>query len=231
MKAYLTIGLLLLVSCSLSYANITGTFVSVGMEITPTGGASVVGTDTGAVYASVAIVDSPSGAVAAAMLHINPLTSESANLNFDISYAQNGLQSGYMGQSSWGINFADINYYASSSIDMSYSWNFDYLGPQPFGLQEINLYENGNNIAILGNFGAIGHHEGSDIFSLTAGNNYTIKTEFFPNVRFTGQSGLDGALIGDISFGFDTPIPAPGAMLLGLIGFGMVGYLRKRKAL
>ncbi len=55
-----------------------------------------------------------------------------------------------------------------------------------------------------------GHDPGADISSLILGRNGT------------SQGGLSGQI---------HSIPVPGAILLGGIGLGLVGWMRKRKAL
>jgi hypothetical protein len=208
-------------------ATITGTNVSVGMRIDlQTSQTEISGTDVGTTYAEVDFTGPSTGARVSSLLHIDSLSSEAANLRFHLSY--NGNDSPdvrYMGVSGPGPNIAEILYHAEIDVEMLYAWDFDYLGPEPFGLQSIHVKENGITIATLGDFGKIGHHEGADTFNLLSGNDYIVEVWFNPNAGGTGVGEISGALVGDISFVF---VPEP--TTLALLGLGSLGLLRRRKS-
>jgi hypothetical protein len=208
-------------------AAITDTNVSAGMRIDVEGVTEVSGSDTGTTYASVDLTSPSTGARVSSLLHINALSAEAANLNFNLLLNGNNMPGqGYLGQlSEEGSNSAEILYHADIGTTMGYSWNFDYIGSNPFGLQVIYIKENGTTIATLGDVGSIGHHEGSDTFGgLLAGNDYVIQTMFTPNV-FGGVGSIEGTLAGDISFSF---VPEPATICL--LGLGALGLLRRKRS-
>jgi hypothetical protein len=206
-------------------AAITGTNVSAGMRIDVAGVTEVSGSNTDATYASVDLISPSTGARVSSLLHINSFSAEAANLKFNLLLdGNNNMPLGsYLGYISWdNSNVAEIFYHADIDFAMKYSWNFDYIGPEPRGLNRIWVKENGTTIAELGNTGIVGHHEGSYTFGLLAGHDYTIQTIFNPNIL--GDVGyIEGTLAGDISFNF---VPEPTAICL--LGLGAVMLRRKR---
>lgn len=73
----------------------------------------------------------------------------------------------------------------------------------------------------IGNIGFVSDEQGSDSFQLLAGNDYFFQILFNPNVHeYIG--GLQGDLVGNISFDFNSAaqIPIPSTMLL--LGTGLI---------
>lgn len=209
-------------------ASIINTSVNAGMEIRADSIVDATEDASGVTSASVAITGNLTGASAHSTLGFSSLGSESAVFNFDLGYNSGDyVGSGYIGASSGG-NAGVINYLAMSDVDMTVGWNFDYTGSNPFGLQIINV--SGGPFLSLGNYGILGHHEGNTNFSLSAGNNYLISVNFYPNAQ-GGIGSLDGTLSGMLAFNFgQTTVPeSSGVVLLGLGLIGL-GFARRRKA-
>jgi hypothetical protein len=202
-------------------AEITGTSVYAGMRIDIGGVTEVSGSDTGTTYASVDLLSPSTGAHVSSMLHINSLSAESANLNFNLLLdGNNTRKTGFLG----GENVVDIFYHNDRDVVMNYSWNFDYSGPNPWGLSVIWLQE--DNVAViaqLGDVGIVGHHEGSGTFNILAGNPFPIRAIFAPNVQ-GGVGPTDGTLSGNISFNF---VPEPCTLLL--LGLGAAITTRRQR--
>lgn len=216
------------------HATIISTDVNAGMAVRYYDSNNVltddaVATSNGATSASVDVTGSVTGANAYSNLGFSALGSETATFNFDIGYNGNGYSGqGYMGQSGANSNNATINYDATSNFDMTVDWNFDYFGPNPFGLQIINL--SGGPSQILGNFGQVGHHEGSTSFSMVAGNSYQIMISFVPNV-WGGIGSINGSLAGAFDFTFNSQVPEPGVFALLMFGLAGLGFVRRKKKL
>ena len=215
---------------SVASAAIIGSSTEANMEIRYNNIVDVTDTDSGATSASVDITGPVTGATAHSHLELSPLTSHSAVLNFDLGYDGNGyVGSGFMG----GQSEATLTYEAIGDTTLNYAWDFEYLGPNPFGLQIIRVYSDNVLLATLGDFGQVGSHQGADTYELAAGAIYDIETRFLPNVS-GGIGSFEGHLHGDISFEFaeQQPIPEPSSLLtfagLGLCA-GLGAWRRRRK--
>ncbi|MBL4866719.1 MAG: hypothetical protein JKY67_10135 [Pseudomonadales bacterium] len=206
-----SIGLVLgLVSATTAHATIIGTSVEASMEIRYGSTVDATGIDSGTTEASVSLIGAVTGATAYSDLGFSSLGAESATFDFDIGYDGNGYSgTGYLGSSSSGSNRATIEYTATSNFNMLVDWNFDYSGSNPFGLQVVNL--SGGPSEILGDYGTVGHHEGSTSYGLIAGDTYLFELAFSPNVS-GGLGNIEGSLAGLFNFNFDssTSVPEPG---------------------
>ncbi len=198
-------------------AGITGTSVYAGMRIDIGSITEVSGSDAHPTYASVDLLSPSTGAHVSSLLNLNSLSAESANLNFNLLLdGNNTSRSGYLG----GNDVVDIFYHNDRDVVVGYSWNFDYSGPNPWGLSVIWLQvDNVAVIAQLGDVGIVGHHEGSGTFTLSSGNPFPIRVDFGPNVQ-GGMGFVDGTLTGNISFTF---VPEPAT--LSLFGLGAAALL------
>ena len=216
--------LLLAVSALEASASIISTSVNASVRIAEQGGLEVTDTDSGSTTAA-ASVAGPQNSSMSSTLIFDSLTAESANLNFNIDFDGGNLGQAVYGAAPGVGNRATINYTALIDSLLDYSWNFDYVGPEPFGLQVVDVQEGNTLLQQLGNFGQVGNHQGTDNFMLMAGTSYEFRVIFNPNA--SGPLGsLDGTLLGDISFNFTIPEPNTLALLgLGLAGFG---FARKR---
>jgi Ca2+-binding RTX toxin-like protein len=143
-----------------------------------------------------------------ASLSIDPLAAYDATVNFNIAMLGGAGAAGYIGVNNQTPNRAQLTYDALTSGDVSIGWSFDYLGPNPFGLQILQVFENGAQILSLGDFGQIGHHEDSHKVAIQAGNTYVFQLLFVPNVR-SGLDGINGRLLGSMSFAFPQPCDSP----------------------
>jgi hypothetical protein len=115
---------------------------------------------------------------------------------------------------------------------------YNYLGLFWGSVDEYNQIEFLNNGAVVTDGTWTGQQALSP--SEANGNQYAPSTNLYVNfynvpdfdsVRFTSFSGYGGS--SPFAFEFDNlaVIPAPGAILLGAIGAGCVGWLKKRKTL
>jgi hypothetical protein len=224
-------------------ATITSTETSAGMRTTvDSTGANIIDTAAGTTTASVNATDPISGVTSYANLDINYLNNEEANLFFNLGFNNYAYPSGgYIGQSKFPFldfpsNYFRIFYYAEIDSLMTYSWNFDYTGENPWGLSTIRITEGDdyrNYIReALGNDNAIGHHEGQDTYNLLAGNNYEFTIYFNPNLGLgVGGSMHAGELTGDISMNFNgaSVVPEPVSSTLFIVGGATLGFRRFRK--
>jgi hypothetical protein len=212
-------------------AGIIGHEVFAGVEIRYDPGPVVDGTAGGSATESVeAIVVGPvTGASISSHLWFTGLGLESLVLNFDLAYDGAGYDgTGYMGESSPGANKGTFSYQAVGNTELAYAWDFDYLGPQPFGLQIVRVFRDGAEIKRLGDYGKIGHHEGMDSLFLLGGSTYDFEVLFQPNVW--GAIGVvDGELVGSMSFDFES-VPEPATT--GLVGAGLLALalVRRRRS-
>lgn len=211
-------------------SSIITTEVTAGMRIDVDGVTDAIATDSDAVLASVDIFSPLTEATASSRLHFDSLTAEQANLDFSIAYEGNGFI-GYLGQSSDDANHAVINYHANVPSTLEYGWNFDYLGPNPFGLQVVRIYRDGVVLETLGEVGFNpGHHEGTGSIGLVGGFDYAVEVLFIPNV-FGGINDISGELAGDVFFNFNgTSVPEPGAITLFGLGLFALSMARRRGA-
>jgi hypothetical protein len=237
-KANVMLLLILLLGLSFSAnATIMSTEVAGSMKIEYTNTPSsymidISGNVNGTTQANVNLTGLTTGINVYSDLDLNYLTAEEAALGFAIGWDAIGYSSsGYMGHTGPNTNYAEIEYSAIVDSVMTYDWDFAYSGVNPFGLSVVQILANGSSLQILGDIGNVGIHQGSDFFHLMAGNDYTFKILFNPNIG-GGIGGLQGDLIGFISFDFNggaTPAPEPATMLLHGIGLAcLVGFGRKK---
>ena len=210
---------------SIVSAVILDTRVSVGLKIEHFDDGTLVSqTDTGKTFASVDLAIPAAGEQMSGLLEMDAIAAETAHLQF--SFFMDGSDqwgSVGMGRIDKGCNFAEITYRAGVDSILTYSWNFEYEGPNVFGLGKVWLKENGTPMAELGDIlGKPRHHEGEDAFNLRAGNDYTFQVLFEPNAS-SNRLYTDGALTGEFSFAF---VPEPATALL--LGFGCLAALKKR---
>lgn len=225
----LAFGLLVAVTAN---ASIISTEVKTSAEIRAGQTVDATASNSGATTASSAVTSNLTGTSAHSTIGFDFLSSDAAVVKFDLGYkgSTNGYEGGgYMGGASFG-NSSTINYLATSNVDLTVDWNFDYLGPNPFGLQIIQL--SGGPFQTLGNYGIVGHHEGSTSYSLFAGNLYNISLNFHPNVSSGsgGFTGIEGTLSGAFDFKFGkTEVPESSGIALFAIGLLGLGLARRRK--
>ncbi len=187
--------------------------------------ASTVGNES----ASVSVSGAVTGADAYSSLGFSALTAESAVLDFDLGYNGNGYNgSGYMGGGGVTGNYGFVTYDATVDSVLNYSWDFAYAGTNPFGLQIVSILEDGTTLNVLGNSGSVGTHTGNDSFAMLAGNSYTFKVSFIPNV-WGGIGNISGDLAGYVSFDFGGPGEVPVPATLPLIALGLLGMAAARK--
>jgi hypothetical protein len=238
-KTRILIFLILFLGLSISAnATIISTEVAVSMKIEY--GAvpltlDISGSDSGATQADVYLTGPTTGIDVWSDLGLNYLTDEEAILDFTIGWDATGYSGrGYKGEDGSRSNYAKIEYSAAVDSEMTYEWDFAYSGSNPFGLQIIQVLSDGSELQKLGDVGNVGVHQGSDIFNLMAGNNYTFQVLFHPNI-YGGIGGL-GELAGNVSFDFNggaAPVPEPATLLLlgsgvvALAGFGRKKFLKK----
>ncbi|MFO1389641.1 PEP-CTERM sorting domain-containing protein [Cellvibrio sp.] len=231
-KIGLVFGLL---AAATANASIVSTSVETNVEIRAGSVVDATDSDSGAAFASASAAGNITGAAVHSTLSLSPLGAEAAVLNFDIGYhgSQNGYQGpAYMGTSLTG-NKSFINYFAATDTNLFVDWSFDYLGPNPFGLQIITIGGTPTPAPILGNYGIVGHHEGNANYTLLAGNFYNLGVYFSPNVSSPGGglTGIEGTLTGSLSFKFGkTSVPESSGLALFGLGLVGLGLARRRKA-
>ena len=188
-----TLLLALSVSSFSSQATIVSTDVTTGMEIRYEQGVDASATDSGTTSSSVAVTGQATGATASSSIGFSTLMDEAATVDFSMAYDGNGYAgSGYMGEVDGSENIVVIEYFAATDVTMLIDWDFAYTGPDPFGLQFINVF--GLN---LGSVGFAGSHQGMQSFDLAGGSSYFINVEFSPNVS-GGIGNINGQLAGSL---------------------------------
>jgi hypothetical protein len=235
MKLWSKLGVASLVvlfaGAAVANAGIIGREVFAGVEIRydpgPVSDGRAGGSARDFVYAGV--LGPVTGASISSQLWFSPLDPESIVLNFELAYDGAGYDgTGYMGESGFGANKGTFSYQAVGNTELAYAWDFDYLGPQPFGLQTVRVFRDGAEIKQLGDYGNIGHHEGMDSLFLLGGSTYDFEVLFHPNV--SGAIGVvDGELVGSMSFDFES-VPEPATT--GLVGAGLLvmAFVRRRRS-